>query len=96
MSDDRSNKTFYITPYFIRELPGMTLALLDFYETIFEFWNRGEPCFLSNEKIMELTGIKSLSTINEAFQYFEKHNVMKRVFEDNRRCVVIEDSGIQK
>jgi hypothetical protein len=88
MSDDRSKKTFYLTPYFIRQLPGMSLALLDFYETMFEFWNKGYPCFLSNEKIMERTGIKSLATIYGAFKYFEKHNVMKRVFKNNRRFVV--------
>ena len=31
---DSFNKNWFIVPYHIRKLPGMTLALLDFYETI--------------------------------------------------------------
>jgi len=81
-------KTWFMVPYHIRKLPGMTLALLDFYETIFEFWNNGAQCVLKNETIMERTGIKSISTIQEAFQYFEKHNVMKRVVKGRQRFIV--------
>ena len=82
------NKNWYIVPNHIRKLPGMTLALLDFYETIFEFWNNGQKCILKNETIMERTGIKSKSTIQEAFVYFEKNNVMKRVMKGNQRYLV--------
>lgn len=87
MSHDSYEKEWFILPYHIRKLPGMTLALLDFYETIFEFWNRGRPCFLSNSKLMERTGIKSLTTIHEAFVYFEKHKVLERTFKNGKRTI---------
>ena len=88
MTDTRDQKVWFTVPYHIRKLPGMTLALLDFYETIFEFWNKGNPCFLSNSAIMERTGIKSSTTIHDAFTYFEQHNAMKRVFENGRRFII--------
>jgi hypothetical protein len=87
MSDQSFSKTFYIIPYHIRKLPGMTLALLDFYETIFEFWNNGKDCYLSNEAIMKRIGIKSDRTLKDAFRYFENHNEMKRVFKNNKRYI---------
>jgi len=88
MSDQSFTKTFYIIPYHIRKLPGMTLALLDFYETIFEFLNNGKDCFLTNEKIMQRTNIKSDRTLKDAFRFFEKHNELKRVFKDKKRYIV--------
>lgn len=81
-------KTWYMVPAHIRRLPGMTLALLDFFETIFEFWHRGRNCILKNETLMERTGIKSNSTIQAAFQYFEKHKIMRRTFKDGKRYIV--------
>lgn len=81
-------KVWYTIPYHIRKLPGMSLALLDFYETIFEFWNNGQQCFLSNKLLMERTGIKSINTIHGAFQFFESNNVMKRVIKNNKRYVI--------
>jgi hypothetical protein len=80
--------TFYIIPRYIRQLEGMTLTFLDFFETIFQFWNKGKSCFLSNSVIKERTGIESDSRINKAFQFFEKHNVMKRVYKNNKRYIV--------
>ncbi len=86
MSEYHSN--FYIVPTHIRKLPGMTLALLDFYETIFQFLNKGKLCFLKNDAIKERTGIKSISTIQEAFKFFEKHGVMKRIVKNGKRYIV--------
>lgn len=80
--------TFYIIPRHIRQLEGITLTFLDFFETIFQFWNKGKTCFLSNAVIKQRTGIKSDSRIVEAFQFFEKHNVMKRIFKNNKRYIV--------
>lgn len=81
-------ETFYIIPRYIRKLEGITLTFLDFFETIFQFWNKNKSCFLSNALIKKRTGIKSDSTINEAFQYFEKQGVMKRIEKDGRRYIV--------
>jgi hypothetical protein len=92
--------TFYIIPRHIRHLEGMTLTYLDFYETCYQFWNKGRSCYLSNSIIKQRTGIKSDSRINEAFQYFEKHNVLKREYKNGRRyitpilCEVETDEGV--
>jgi len=80
--------TFYIIPRRIRKLPGMTLALLDFYETCFQFWNKNKSCFLKNAVIKKRTGIKSDATINDAFKYFEKNNVLKREIVNGQRHIV--------
>ncbi len=48
--------TFYIIPRYIRKIPGLTLAFLDVYETMFQFWNKGRDCFLTNSTISERTG----------------------------------------
>lgn len=84
-----------MVPYRIRKLPGMTLALLDFYETVFEFWNNNEQCWLSNSALMERANIKSISTIQEAFQYFEKHGEMKRVVKNGKRYLIQPSRAIQ-
>ena len=92
--------TFYIIPRHIRHLEGMTLTYLDFYETCYQFWNKGRSCYLSNSIIKQRTGIKSDSRINEAFQYFEKHNVLKREYRNGKRyitpilCEVETDEGV--
>lgn len=81
-------ETFYIIPRYIRKLEGITLTFLDFFETIFQFWNKGKSCFLSNALIKKRAGIKSDSTINDAFKFFEKQGVMKRIQKDGRRYIV--------
>lgn len=90
MTDNNTTykSAFFIVPSRILELPDLTLAFLKFYETIFQFWNHGQKCYLSNDSIMERTGIKSKSTIDDAFNYFEKHNEMKRVYKTNKRYIV--------
>lgn len=80
-------ETFYIIPRHIRKLEGITLTFLDFFETIFQFWNKGKSCFLSNALIKKRTGIQSDSRINMAFQFFEKHNVLRRVYKKGRRYI---------
>lgn len=80
--------TFFIIPGFIMDLPDISLSHIKFYETIFQFWNKNLDCFLSNSCIMQRTGIKSISTINDCFQYFEKHNQMKRVTVNGQRYII--------
>lgn len=91
MSIDQCNTytpSFFITPYRIINLPGITLTFLKFYETIFQFWNKGLACYLTNTALKERTGISSSSTISEAFAFFEKHNEMQRITKDGRRFIV--------
>jgi hypothetical protein len=88
MSDQNYKPSFFVVPFHITELPDITFAFLKFYETIFQFWNKGLNCFLSNSIIMERTGIKSISTINDAFQFFEKHNEMRREVQNGQRYII--------
>jgi hypothetical protein len=87
----------FVVPYRILNLPGITLAFLRFYETIFQFWNsEGKaPCFLSNGKIKERTGIMSSSTIKEAFEFFESHGEMERRTINGRRYIVQPERKIE-
>lgn len=103
MTGQNSNtyeETFYIIPRYIRQLEGMTLTYLDFYETIYQFWNKNKACFLSNSVIKQRTGIMADSRINMAFQFFEKHGVMKRIYKEGKRfivpifCEVETDAGV--
>jgi hypothetical protein len=79
---------FFIVPTRIMNLPGLTLAYLKIYETIFQFWNNKKPCYLSNEAICLRTGINSESTVREAFMFFEKHNELKRQVKGNKRYLI--------
>lgn len=80
-------ETFYIVPRRIRELPGMTLGYLDVYETIFQFWNKHLPCYLSNPVISQRTNLKE-TQIYEALNYFESHGELERRHKGGRRYLV--------
>ncbi len=79
MSSESYKPVFFIVPAKILDLPGITIQLLRFYETIFQFWHHGKDCYLTNDVIKERTGIKSDSTISNAFQFFEDANLLKRI-----------------
>ena len=81
-------QAFFTVPYRVMQLPDLTIQLLKFYETIFHFWHVGNKCFLNNKSLKERTGMKSDSTIAAAFQYFEKHNEMKRVMKGGKRYII--------
>lgn len=93
MSDYKS--AFFVVPSRILELPNLTLQLLRFYETIFQFWNHGKICFLSNDLLMERCGMKSKSTIQEAFEYFEGHGEIKREFKGKKRYITNPNQRIE-
>lgn len=80
-------ETFYIIPRNIRKLPKITLAYLDVYETIFQFWNKRLPCFLSNAKLQERTG-HGHTVINDALRFFEEHGELERKVKNGRRYFV--------
>jgi len=94
---------FFVIPSRIMNLPNLTLSFLKIYETIFQFWNHGRDCYLSNLMIMKRTGINSESTIRKAFMFFEKHNELIRVYEGTNRylkqpqkMVKIDPDGVEE
>jgi len=70
-------ETWFIVPIYIAELPGMTLGYLKVYQTIFQFWNKGLDCFLSNSAITERTGVADRE-IFRALNFFEQQNQLER------------------
>lgn len=83
-----SNHPFVMFPTRIWNLPGITLQLLKFYEKIFQFWHQGYECFLSNKTLMEYSGMKSDSTVRDAFTYFEKQGELKRINKNGQRYII--------
>lgn len=79
--------TFYLIPRYIRHLPGITLAYLDVYETIFQFWNKNKNCYLSEEDLCQRTGYKR-AVIYKALSFFEKHIELKRVKLNGKRYLI--------
>lgn len=79
---------FFIVPARILNLPDISLAYLRIYETIFQFWNHGKACFLSNQAIRERAGNLSHGTLMQAFTYFEKHNELQRITKDGQRYLI--------
>lgn len=82
------HSAFFTVPSRILELPGLTLAFLKIYETIYQFWEKGRECYLSNTAIMKRINCSSDSTVREAFIFFEGHQELKRVERNGRRYLV--------
>lgn len=79
MSEHEEYKeTWFIVPRSILDLPGISLGFLKVFETIFQFWNKGRKCFLSNPEISNRTGLK-VTQVKEAIAYFERHKELERV-----------------
>lgn len=79
MSEHEEYKeTWFIIPRSILDIQGVTLSYLKVFETIFQFWNKGRKCFLSNPEIARRTGLK-VSVIKEAIAFFEKNFELERV-----------------
>lgn len=79
MSDQEEYKeTWFIVPHHIVDLEGMTIGRLRVFQTIFQFWNKGRKCYLSNPEISRRTGLK-ITQVKEAISYFEKHNELERI-----------------
>ena len=80
-------ETFYIIPRRIRKLPKITLAYLDVYETIFQFWNKQLPCYLSNATLQSRTG-HGHTVVSDALKFFEEHGELERKVTNGRRFLV--------
>lgn len=86
--------TYYLIPRYIRKLPGITLAFLDVYESMFQFWNKGLVCFLSNKAISERINIGERQ-IREALLFFENAGELKRERKGLKRFLVKPESRIE-
>lgn len=64
------------------------MAFAKVYETIFQFWNNDKQCYLSNNAILERTGLTSLGGLAEAFMFFELHGELKRKYVRGKRYFV--------
>lgn len=91
MIDDKDNNyqpAFFITPRHIFDLPGITLAYIKVYETVFQFWNHKKQCYLTNKNICKRTGIVNERTVRDALKYFEDHKELVRRVKGTRRYLV--------
>lgn len=84
---------WYIIPSRIRRLPGMTLAYLDVFETIFQFLNKGKNCFLSNRVIAERVGY-TVRCVQKALAFFAKHNELKRIKIGSKHYFIVPEKQI--
>jgi|GEM_PF-2357909 len=87
-------ETFFIVPRYIRKLPGMTLSFLDVYETIFQFWNKNLPCFLSNPAIAVRTEV-SLRQVKQALTFLEEKNELIRKKQAGKRYLIQPEKSVE-
>lgn len=79
MSDNEEYKeTWFILPRSILDLPNLKLCHLKVFETIFQFWNKGRKCYLSNPEISRRTGV-AITQVKQAIAYFEEHKELERI-----------------
>lgn len=97
MSNKENSKyedTFYIVPRYIRKLCGKNLAYIDVYEALFQFWNKGRPCFLSNDALAERADCK-MRQVQNALEFFEKHGHLRREQRGLKRFLTRPESRIE-
>jgi len=87
-------EAFFIVPTHIDEMEGMTLGFLRVFKTIFEFLNKGKPCFLSNKKIAERARL-NVRQVHYALKFFYKHNKLKRVRKGNKYYLIEPEKSIE-
>lgn len=85
--DNTYKSVFFVVPSYIPYLPGMTLNFLKVYETIFQFWNHNQTCFLSEKSLIARTSV-SRSEVYAALMYFEKRGEIKRIRKGMKRYLV--------
>lgn len=97
MSTNNNNNfqsTFFIVPSYILDLPGLTMGYLKVYETIFQFWNKNLPCYLSNQTISDRTGME-IRQIQYALDFFESSGEMTRVQRGMKRFLVRREQSVE-
>ena len=78
--------TFYIIPRYIRKIPGITLAYLDIYEAMFQYWNKGLEVFMGEKGFLEKTGY-GRTVYYDALKFFEDCGEIKRVWIKGKRYI---------
>lgn len=78
MNEEKYKETWFVAPRYILDMPGISLGFFKVFETIFQFWNKGRQCFLSNPEIANRTGIKA-TQVKDAIAYFERHKELERI-----------------
>lgn len=86
--------TFFTIPRYIFDLPNITLGYIKVYETIFQFWSKGYPCFLSNQSIMERARL-GITQVKDALLYFEKAGELKREIIGTKRYLIQPERRIE-
>ena len=74
-------------PNHILYLEGVQLSYIKVFVHIFNLWQSDKPCYISNPEFCKRTGLHK-DTINNALQFFEKHNIFKRVQKGTRRYLL--------
>lgn len=80
-------ETFFIVPRYIVELPGLTFSYLKVYEAMFQFWNKGRNCWISEASLIERTGTKR-TQMYEALKFFESNGLLQRKNINGRRYLI--------
>lgn len=97
MNTSQSNPyqaAFFVVPSHILNLPGLTLVYLRVYETIFQFWNHGKPCFMGTQVFLNRLHI-SRSQLFEAFLFFERNGELIRRSKNGKRYFVQPERSIE-
>lgn len=84
-----TQSSFIVIPFRVWNLPNITMKQLRFFETMHQFFHKGYKVFMSNKQLMQRTGIKSTQTIAAFFNYFEKHNIIKRIYDEDGQRIGI-------
>lgn len=74
-------------PNYILYLEGIQLSYVKVFVQIFNLWYSNKPCFITNAEFAKRTDLHRDTVIN-AIQFFEKHNVLKRVQKGTKRYLV--------
>lgn len=81
-------------PNHILYLEGVQLSYIKVYVQIFNLWQSHKPCFITNAEFAKRTNLHRDTVIN-AIQFFEKHNVLKRVQKGTKRYLVQVSNAIE-
>jgi hypothetical protein len=80
--------SFFTVPRHVIYIEGMTLQRLMVFEAIFQFWNKGQTAYMSNENLMERLGISDKKNIVRSLRYLEEKGLLLRKVIDGKRFLV--------
>lgn len=62
-------QSLFVVPFYIVNLPGITLGYLKVYEVIFNFWYHKKPCYIGYKNLSERSQLGK-TQVYEAINYF--------------------------